>query len=177
MARPDTQACVTNGGGPSWTVSGSPCAVGDLDVFFNDALRIGEIVRRDPSFRSVDTGLLSEAEKNLFKAATQGAFCLDATRLMALAGNGHTQVIANRTARVTPIRFVWLADGPIGSVPRSSPHGGKRSGNGRGVQSAASTSLWNCAASACTRRIMFAWPTAIVMATGRQSPKSARERA
>ncbi len=152
-------------------------AVGDLDMFINDALRIGEIVRRDPSFRSVDTGLLSAAEENLLEAATPGAFCLDAMRLMALPGNGHTRAIANRTARVAPIRFVWLADGPTVS---EGPYLGHRLMAVNGVDAAEVFSLMRPLLSGTVQRaralagFMFAWPTAIALATGRQGPPTYR---
>lgn len=77
----------------------------------DEARRIREIAEKDTAFAGVAGTDLDTAEAGLAAASDLDAFRLEAMRLMALGGNGHSRAIANRAVKVAPLRFVWLADG------------------------------------------------------------------
>lgn len=81
-------------------------------MFPDEARRIREIVQADTSFARVPPGALDAAEQRLLASRTIDGFRLEAMRLMALGGNGHSRAIANGAAEVAPLRFAWLGDGP-----------------------------------------------------------------
>lgn len=88
---------------------------GVLPMDFDDDLdRLDACVARDPSFRRVAPERLSAEHRRLEVAATSDAetFALAAMRFMAVAGNGHTRAIPNAMAKIWPMRFVWLEEGP-----------------------------------------------------------------
>ncbi|WP_461426145.1 S41 family peptidase [Gymnodinialimonas sp.] len=67
------------------------------------------VKRTDPSFATVDPGVIAAHGEVARRYASEGAterFLLAAMRLLALAGNGHTRVIPNDAIEVLPLRFV-----------------------------------------------------------------------
>lgn len=92
-------------------------------MYDDEASRIRSIAALDPSFRMVARDILRNAEARLRAAPSADGFRLEALRLMALGGNGHSRAIANRAAQVAPIRFIWLAEGPCVA---EGPHLGAR---------------------------------------------------
>lgn len=142
-------------------------------TYEDEASRIQRIAALDPSFRPVPNGILRNAEARLLAAPSADGFRLEALRLMALGGNGHSRAIANRGAQVAPIRFIWLADGPCVA---EGPHLGARlvAINGVGIAEVFREMRPLLAGTEQRARVlagfMFAWPPAIALATGRQGP-------
>ena len=138
-----------------------------------DASRLLRIAAADPSFRPVSSEILQDAEARLCAATSADAFRLEAMRLMALGGNGHSRAIANRVARVIPIRFLWLADGPCVA---DGPQAGARlvAINGVGIDTVFRRLRPLLAGTEQRARVlagfMVAWPPAIAMATGWEGP-------
>jgi len=77
-----------------------------------EAHRIRTIAASDGAFGGIPASILDAAAARLAAAGSVDRFRLEAMRLMALGGNGHSRAIANEAVRVAPLRFVWLADGP-----------------------------------------------------------------
>jgi hypothetical protein len=140
-----------------------------LCMFPSDARRIGELATLDPSFRRVGPDILARAMRDLDATRSADAFRLQAMRVMALGGNGHSRAIANRTVRVVPLRLVWLGDGPCVA---SGPYRGARvvSMNGSATADVFRTIRPLLAGTDQRARalagFMFAWPPAVAFATG-----------
>ena len=69
------------------------------------------VKRTDPSFATVDPGVIDALIEEAQRHASQNArerFLLSAMRLLALSDNGHTRLIPNDAISVLPLRFVTI---------------------------------------------------------------------
>lgn len=138
--------------------------------FERDATMIEEVAQtRDPSFRLVAKGALSDAMTTMRAKASgtdRDAFLLAAMQVMALGKNAHSRVIPNAAVSVLPVRVV-LHDGQI-CVVRDGAFCPLVAVNGTSV--AQICSAWrpylagNPARQAVLSGLMLAWPAALCVA-------------
>lgn len=142
-------------------------------MFPDEANLIREITARDSAFRDLAPATLDAAAARLARTASIDDFRLEAMRMLALGGNGHSRAIANAAVSVVPLRFLWLADGPC---LVDGPHAGARLVSVNGIPTAEIfTRLRPCLAGTTQRAralcgFMLAWPPAIALATGPRTP-------
>lgn len=79
--------------------------------FTRDLTIIRKVIAHDTAMAEADADQAARDLETLAAATDEPGFLLDAMKLFAAAGNGHTRIIPNAAARVFPLRLIWARDG------------------------------------------------------------------